>query len=193
METANTKNTIDASTEISTQIRKSGIETWEALTQYIRNLPYGRNANRMDCTLVWKEQKGTCSSKHAFLKTIADENQLSDVKLIIGLYKMNEKNTPKIGSALSDNGIEYIPEAHCYLKVNNERIDFTNPQSDIQKISSDIIEEQSIQPEQVSEYKVTYHKNYLKNWLTQLPQNNLSLTFEQLWKIREQCIQNLSN
>lgn len=29
---------------------------------------------------------------------------------------MNENNTPKIENTLSKVGLEYIPEAHCYLK-----------------------------------------------------------------------------
>ena len=43
---------------------------------------------------------------------------------------MNNLNTPKIGETILESGLEYIPEAHCYLKLNNQRIDITNYNSD---------------------------------------------------------------
>jgi len=93
-----------------------GIRTWNQLTKHIKNLPYGRNQNRTDFGLVLYEQKGTCSSKHALLKSIADLNNVPNIELIIGIYRMTESNTPRIGTELTKNAIEYIPEAHCYLK-----------------------------------------------------------------------------
>lgn len=30
-----------------------GIKTWNELTKYIQNLPYGRNANRHDLTVIY--------------------------------------------------------------------------------------------------------------------------------------------
>ena len=47
-----------------------------------------------------KENKGTCSSKHAFLKKVADWNNIKNVKLILGMYQMNELNTQKIGNTI---------------------------------------------------------------------------------------------
>jgi hypothetical protein len=41
---------------------------FEALIEKVKNIPYGRNSNRTDFSLVISENKGTCSSKHAFLK-----------------------------------------------------------------------------------------------------------------------------
>jgi hypothetical protein len=169
-------------------IRSKGINSWENLLLYIKNVPYGRNKNRDDFSLVLKENKGTCSSKHAFLKEVADLNNIPNVELIVGLYKMNEANT-KIGSILSENNIEYIPEAHCYLKISGERLDLTSKDADFEKIKTVLIEEIIIEPYQVGDFKVNYHKEYLKNWLNE---NGLSHTFEQLWRIREKCIENLS-
>lgn len=98
--------------ELSKLVKERGITTWNELLPHIRQLPYGRNKIRTDFSLVITEEQGTCSSKHAFLKAIADENYLN-VKLILCLFKMTEKNTPGIGTELTKNGIEFIPEAHC--------------------------------------------------------------------------------
>jgi hypothetical protein len=162
---------------------------FEKLIEKVKNIPYGRNANRYDFSLVLSENKGTCSSKHAFLKDFADKNEIKNVKLYIGIFKMNEVNTPKLGDLLSKNNINYIPEAHCYLKINQIPIDATTSDSFYDKIKHDILEEIEIIPNQVSDFKVAYHKAFLKKWIEETNQNN---TFEEIWKIREQCISKLS-
>jgi hypothetical protein len=162
---------------------------FETLIEKVKNIHYGRNANRYDFSLVLSENKGTCSSKHAFLKDFADKNEIENVKLYIGIFKMNETNTPKLGDLLSNNKIKYIPEAHCYLKINQVPVDVTTVDSFYDKIKQDIVEEIEITPNQVSDFKVTYHKAFLKNWIKETNQNN---TFEEIWEIREQCIEKLS-
>ena len=162
---------------------------FEELIDKVKNIPYGRNANRYDFTLVLSENKGTCSSKHAFLKDFADKNEIKNVKLYIGIFKMNEVNTPKLGDLLSKNNINYIPEAHCYLKINQIPVDATTSDSFYDKIKHDILEEIEIIPNQVSDFKVAYHKAFLKKWIKETNQNN---NFEEIWKIREQCISKLS-
>ena len=170
-------------------VRSQGIDTWHQLTSFIQNLPYGRNSNRTDFGLVISEMKGTCSSKHALLKSIADLNQVPDIQLVIGIYRMTQLNTPGIGSALGDNTMTYIPEAHCYLKIKGERTDLTSTQSEFEKIEKYIIEEMTILPEQVATFKVTYHKNFIQKWLQD---NDSKLDLEEIWRIRETCIMNLS-
>jgi hypothetical protein len=68
-------------------------------------------------------------------------------------------------------------------------LDLTSKDADFGKIKTDLIEEITIEPYQVGDFKVNYHKEYLKNWLNE---NGLSHTFEELWEIREKCIENLS-
>lgn len=169
--------------------RELGIEDWNKLLQHVRALPYGRNANRSELDLVIREGQGTCSSKHAMLKEVALENQLDDVKLILAMYKMNLENTPGIGSHIEKAGLDYLPEAHCYLKLNGTRVDLTSAESDIGRIERDILEEIEIAPEQVSSYKVDYHKRYIEEWKAQ---EGLPQSFEELWAIREKCIASLS-
>jgi hypothetical protein len=178
-------NSDDALTRL---VKSKAIRNWSELVTFTRNLPYGRNQNRHDFSLILKENKGTCSSKHSFLKKVADLNKFEHVKLIIGMYKMNHLNTPEIGSTIADTGLEYIPEAHCYLKLNNKRIDVTNPGSDIETLKEYITEELEIEPEQVDTFKVEYHRNYLKKWIDE---NKINMNLGQVWEIREQCIKKL--
>jgi hypothetical protein len=166
----------------------TGLGDWNSLLSHIKNLPYGRNALRDDFSLVLKEGRGSCSSKHALLKTIADLNQIPNIQLILGIYKMTEKNTPGIGNILSDNNLTYIPEAHCYLKIGHHRYDLTTNDSDIRLLEPDILEEQAIEAEQVIDFKVDYHRQFIEKWLVE---ENINLDLNALWGIREQCIENL--
>lgn len=162
---------------------------FKELVKKVKLLPYGRNSNRFDFSLVLSEKKGTCSSKHAYLKDYALKNNIEGVKLFIGIYKMNAKNT-NIGSILRDNNLDYIPEAHCYLSVENQYIDVTHKNSSIENLRADILEEIEIEPFQVIEFKIKYHQEFIKKWIHA---NAINFTFEQLWSIREQCIGKLAN
>ena len=175
-------------TPLSSLAISSGINTWEDLIEYVKNLPYARNSKRDDFSLVLTEKKGSCSSKHALLKIIADENEIQDVKLILAIYKMNSQNTPGIGMVLIEQGLDYVPEAHCLLKINGEYFDYTSPQSAFKQIEGDILSLKKIQPNFVICEKINFHQDFIKEWLKQA---NLNLDFKKIWLIRENCIKNL--
>lgn len=158
--------------------------------KYMHRIPYGRNSDRADFRLVLKENKGTCGTKHAFMRAIADLNGVSNVKLVIGIYRMNQYNTPKIGPELRQNGVSYFPEAHVYLRILGKRIDLTRSDMDFEQMRSSILAERVITPEQIGAYKMRFHKTYLRKWLTK---TQLKFSLEELWAMRERCIAHLSD
>lgn len=95
---------------------------------FIRALPYRRNSGKTDPSIIFRENCGTCSTKHAALFLLAQENEIRGVQLMLGIYRMNRQNTPGIGDTLEKNGIEFLPEAHNYLRVNGEILDCTGPE-----------------------------------------------------------------
>lgn len=175
--------------DLTTLLIDQGIYTWNSLTDYIQNIPYGRNTNRTDAKLVITENRGTCSSKHALLKRVADLHGINSLQLIIGIYKMSPENTPQIGTILHKKNLDYIPEAHCYLKYKSEVIDVTSNQSDFDQIKAAILLEHVIEPNQIGDYKIKFHQDFIKSWITK---EKLKYSFNELWIIREQCISNLS-
>lgn len=177
--------------QISKEFTDRNIVTFKQASLFIRQLAYGRNAEKNNLATVFTDNCGTCSTKHALLKRLADENEFEKVKLIVGLFKMNKKNTPQVSSTLQKYNLEYIPEAHCYLKFEDQIIDLTKLNSKPTDFLDELIEEIEIIPEQITDFKVNYHKNYLASWLDKNKQINLSLN--DLWKIREECIQKLSD
>lgn len=170
-------------------LNQKGIRTWSNLLDHVKQLPYGRNSERTKFELVLTEGKGSCSTKHALIKQVADSNGIDNVKLILAIYKMTNDNTKGIGDFIIINGLEYIPEAHCYLQIDGNRLDITKSNSNIDLLSDAIIEETEIQPIQVGNYKVDYHKKFIRNWIEA---NTINKSFDQVWSIREKCIAELS-
>src|SRR6218665_906649 len=167
-----------------------GLDSFHRVADFIHHLPYGRNADKSNLASLFTEGRGTCSTKHAFLSRLAQEQGQEGIQLTVGLYRMHAKNTPAVARRLGQHGLNFIPEAHCYLKFGGRRFDFTKSGPGALDFEPDLIEEISIEPEQINGYKVSYHKTYLKAWLQTNPELNLAL--EELWQIREQCIGDLS-
>ena len=110
---------IDALGEISKEFVNKNILTFKQAALFVQQLPYGRNADKNNLVSLFRDNCGTCSTKHALLKKLAAEHNCEKVRLIVGLFKMSEKNTPEISSTLFKHNLAYIPEAHCYLKFEN--------------------------------------------------------------------------
>lgn len=176
---------------ISGLFLSKGISSFDLATKFIQQLPYGRNSNKYNLTTIFIDQCGTCSTKHAVLKALANENEFFDLSLMIGIYKMNESNTPPVKKVLSQFNLEYIPEAHCYLKYKDSILDYTKISKKPFEFLPDLMEEHEISPEQITDYKVNYHKQFLSNWLVENPQP--AFTPDEMWAIREKCIRALSD
>ena len=109
---------------ISAAFLRLRIHDFRSAGQYVRDLSFGRNAATSDLLAVLNEGKGTCSTKHALLKALASEQGLP-IRLVLGIYEMNARNTPGIGQVLEEHHLPCIPEAHCYLVHQDRRIDVT--------------------------------------------------------------------
>jgi len=166
------------------------IMTFAEAINFIRQLPYARNKNKEDLTTVFADNCGTCSTKHALLKQLATENGFQGLQLILGIFKMNAINTFPVSNTLKLHKLEYIPEAHNYLKFYDLIIDATRINSKPSDFVDDLLEEVEITPQQITDFKVAYHKDYLSKWLA--GNKNINLTLDEIWMIREQCIRDLS-
>jgi hypothetical protein len=177
---------------ISTAFIAVGAHEYREAARHIGSLRYGRNSLLEDPLLVLREGRGTCSTKHALLRKLAIEQNIAAM-LILGIYEMNERNTPGVGSVLRSHGMVSLPEAHCYLSFNGKRIDATReiattPQEGIARF----LHEEEITPEQIGAYKIGIHRRFLRQWMQQYTAA-AAYTFDELWEIREQCIIALSD
>lgn len=170
-------------------LKELNITTFYQAVKFVWKLPYGRNTNP-DFMLVPKECRGTCSTKHAFLAVLSREQGI-DLHLTVGIFMMDSLNTPLIADVLNSAKVKAIPEAHCYLKMGSLRYDFTRYEENSKHFPNiEILYEESINPEQIGDYKVILHQTWMKNWI--LTQKSFNLNFDEFWLIREACILKLS-
>lgn len=177
---------IRAAGPVSNAFLAAGLASFTLAADFVKRLPYGRNKDKKDLLTVLKDGCGTCSTKHALLKQLADENGASGLRLMLGVFRMNSTNTPKLAALLQHYQLEYVPEAHTYLRWKNEVLDFTHPAATVCHVEEDVLTEMEIQPSQITDFKVSFHQNFLHEWLTQNPHIPYSLAA--IWDIREQCI-----
>jgi phosphoglycolate phosphatase-like HAD superfamily hydrolase len=180
---------IKSTEKISKAFTENNIYNFQQAIDFTVNLPYGRNANKEDLTTVFNDGCGTCSTKHALLKQLAIENNFANLKLILGIVKMKATNTSEIAETLTKYGLEYIPEAHNYLKFQDVIFDFTKSNFTITNCVENILEEIEILPNQITDFKIAYHKKYLDKWLQ--TNSEIKFTLNELWEIRELCIKDL--
>ena len=179
---------LNSSGEITSQFVALGIIDLRSAARFVHQLPYGRNADRADFRLVLPEHRGTCSTKHALLAALADEQQLP-VHLTLGIYEMSEHNTPGVGAVLDRNGMAFVPEAHCYLTYNGMRIDVTREVAAAKESIARFLHEETIAPPQIGAYKVAMHQAWMREWVARtMPDRD----WHSVWKIREECIAALS-
>ncbi|MGB0895923.1 MAG: hypothetical protein ACPGU9_04635 [Flavobacteriaceae bacterium] len=174
---------------MSKRLLELGVFTFSDAIEFVKNLPYGRTKHRANFYAVLEELKGTCSTKHAVLRMLATEQGYTTVSLYMCIFKMNGHNTPIVNPILSKYHIDYIPEAHCVLKIDNKFVDVTSSKSNYDNLKADVLCMEEISPEQIGAFKVAYHKKYLKDWMVSQP---YPYTFETLWAVREECIRELS-
>ena len=168
-----------------------GVKDFRAAAAYIHRIPYGRTAHPGDLFGVIREHRGTCSTKHALLCRLALEQDLK-IALVIGIYRMNARNTPGVGKVLESYGLDSLPEAHCFLRSGKMRVDVTRmtKREPSEKISH-FIHEEDISPDQIREYKSALHRRFLAQWIEETATGN-KYELDGLWRIREECIASLA-
>ena len=171
---------------ISQRFLAIGISGFRDAVKYVHFLPYGRTSNRANLLLVLDEKKGTCSSKHALLALLARECCVS-LDLMLGIYSMDGNNTNGVETVLNKYDLKSIPEAHCYLRYKAQRIDITRMAEAVEPISSFLFEK-AIEPEDINSKKVEIHQDFIRRWLKNSSESPIKYNFDEIWKIREECI-----
>jgi hypothetical protein len=96
---------------------------------------------------------------------------------------MSEANTPGVGVVLKAARLPYILEAHCYLRLESERFDFTGLGAGCTSVFSALVSEHNVSVESLILEKAALHQRALKAWAP-----SFGLGVEQAWSIRDACI-----
>ena len=110
--------------QISHTFLNIGIESFQEACRYVHELPYGYNSDRDDLMILFKENMGSCATKHAVIATLAAELGFGICKHI-GLYAMTEDLVTGTNRILSRYKLPYVPMVHCFLVYKESRVDLS--------------------------------------------------------------------
>jgi hypothetical protein len=180
----------NASGPVSNALRAMGIENFGQALEWVHSLPYKRNSDRANYILIFSELKGTCSTKHAALAALGLENGFP-IKLQMAICKLDTKLEPKVLPLLNKLKCDFFPEAHCFLQYEDQQIDITFPDQS-PHLRMEILELHTIKSEDIGDYKLSIHQEYLKKWL-HIKGLDYKFSFEEIWQMREKWIHLLSS
>ncbi len=115
---------VDGDGIVSDEFLRLGINGFIEACRYVHQLPYGYNSDREDLLILFKEGKGSCTTKHAVIATLAEELALPIFKHI-GIYEMTEEIVTGTKEILKDYDLPYVPMVHCFLVYEQYRVDLT--------------------------------------------------------------------
>lgn len=109
---------------VSAKFLGLGVTSFQQACAFVHEFPYGYNSDREDLMILFREKKGTCTTKHAVIATLAKELGLS-VKKHVGIYKMTETLVTGTDKILERHRLPYLPMIHCFLVSGLHRVDLT--------------------------------------------------------------------
>ena len=169
--------------------RGLGWRTFSALGKGLLHLPYARLTGTTALSVL-REGRGTCSGKHAVLKTVAEEHHRVEVQLVECYFLMHAGSTAGLDGALPEALRHGLPEAHCYILTTDGVLDVTRPGvSRAYLPAGGILRESPIRLADL-ERKATRHRGFLGGWRAR---HAPAFSAEDLWTLREACIRALSD
>lgn len=110
--------------DISKKFLELGIKSFKDACVYVHNVKYGYNSNYDDNMIFFKENKGSCTSKHATIAGLAEELDIPLYKYVC-VYKFTEEITTGANEILEKYKVPYVPMVHCFLVHEKYRFDLT--------------------------------------------------------------------
>ena len=130
------------------------------------------------------------SSAHTDLRGGCDPPPMSSAyspELKIFLWQLkNPALTQGVGAVLELAGFSSIPEAHCYLRVGDQRYDFTGLSSGVTSPFDSLLSEHIVSPVHLFSEKEMLHHEAIRAWA-----GAHGHSYAAAWAIREACINEL--
>ncbi|MBK5114241.1 MAG: hypothetical protein KGD59_09475 [Candidatus Heimdallarchaeota archaeon] len=115
---------IVASGDISKKFLELGITSFKNACLYVHNLEYGYNSDKDDKMILFKENMGSCTTKHGVIASLAEELNIPLYKKV-GIYKLTEDIATGTGKIMEKYYVPYVPMIHCFLIYEKHRFDLT--------------------------------------------------------------------
>jgi hypothetical protein len=99
------------------------------------------------------------------------------------MYEMSEEYTPGVGALLEAASLSSIPEAHCYLTVDGERIELTGLVAGKSSPFDCLLSEHWVSPQALLKATASLHMDAMAIWA-----GPRSISTGHARAIREDCI-----
>ena len=131
---------------MSEKFLELGIISFKEACLFVHNLDYGYNSDKDDEMILFKEKKGSCTTKHGVIAKLAEELSIPLYKKV-GIYKLTEEIVTGTKEILEKYDLPYIPMVHCFLVYKNFRFDLTEGNNNGKNKSiEDFIHEEKVIP-----------------------------------------------
>ncbi|HUU79764.1 MAG TPA: hypothetical protein VMX55_15605 [candidate division Zixibacteria bacterium] len=131
---------------ISKKFLEMNIHSFKEACFYVHNMDYGYNSDKDEELILFKENKGSCTTKHGVIAKLAEELEIPLYKKV-GIYKLTEEITEGVKEILEKYSIPFIPMVHCFLVYENYRFDLTEGNNNGKKTSiEEFIHEEKVIP-----------------------------------------------
>jgi hypothetical protein len=109
---------------ISRAFLARGWTTFSEACRHVHRMPYGYNTTREDPLILFRENRGSCTTKHKAVGLLAAELRLP-IHKCIGIYAMTEALVTGAERIAAEHDLPYIPVVHCFLSAGTHRVDLT--------------------------------------------------------------------
>ena len=109
---------------VSKKFLELGVNTFRKACDFVHNKAYGYNSNYDDKMIFFKENMGTCTTKHATIAGLAEELNIPLYKYV-GIYKFTEEITTGVDKITKKYEVPYVPMVHCFLAYEQFQFDLT--------------------------------------------------------------------
>ncbi|MFW9989069.1 MAG: hypothetical protein ACFFC3_10465 [Candidatus Odinarchaeota archaeon] len=173
--------------EISRKFLALDIKSFKKACEYVHNFEYGYNTNYDDKMVLFNENKGTCTTKHAIIAGLAKELKISLYKHV-GIYKFTEEISNGTNDILKKYKLPYVPMVHCFLVYKNFRFDLTEGNCNGKNTSiENFIHEEKVDPFITRKDEYLLFKKVLKEKI--LPSKEMEgISERSILKAREESI-----
>ncbi|MFX1277779.1 MAG: hypothetical protein ACFFA3_00070 [Promethearchaeota archaeon] len=173
--------------EISKKFLGLGVKSFKEACEYVHNMEYGYNTTYEEKMILFIEELGTCTTKHAIIAGLAEELGIPLYKHV-GIYKFTEEISTGANDIMTKYNIPYIPMTHCFLVYNENRFDLTEGNCNGKNTAiKNFIYEQEVEPFISRKDEYLLYKSVLKE--TVLPSEEMEGIKERsLLKAREEAI-----
>lgn len=110
--------------EYSQKFSELGVSSFRDACLFVHNLEYGYNSDPDNKWILFKEMKGSCTTKHAVIATLALELGIPLHKHV-GVYKFTEDICVGASKITEKYSLPYIPMVHCFLVYKSYKFDLT--------------------------------------------------------------------